>query len=56
MRHLMKVSTTLHKLEVGKTVKLSIKTHNWLTKQSHEYGQSLDQIFTNVVEELEELT
>jgi hypothetical protein len=48
------MTTTIHKLEAGKTVKLSMKNYDWLTKQSHEYEQSLDQNFTNVVEELEE--
>jgi len=45
--------TSLLKVEAGKTIKLSMKHYNWLTKQSKEYGQSLDQIFGTIIEELE---
>jgi hypothetical protein len=37
----------------GKTVKLSMDNYNWLTSQEHKYGESIDQIFSHIKEELE---
>jgi len=41
------------KMLEGKTVKLSIDNYNWLTSQEHKYGESIDQIFSKVREEIE---
>jgi hypothetical protein len=37
-----------------KTLKVSLKTYNWLARESKEYNDSMDKIISRLIEEIEE--